>query len=793
MQLLRKPVIIIAALLILLLGGYTYLIAGLPSIETLDDYQPNLVTTVYARDGRVIGEFCLEKRVVVPFEKVPKHLINAFLAAEDSKFYEHKGISYSGILRAMGKNLMAGRFVQGGSTITQQLAKTFFLTPERKLSRKVKEAVMAYRIEKHLKKDEILHLYLNQIYFGNGAYGVQTASESYFGKNVEDIDLAEAAFLAGLPKAPTKYSPYTNYEAAKQRQEFVLSRMVEEQLISPEAGQKAMRKRLEFKPRRAESLWVGPYFTEHVRRHLEDKFGEELLYKKGLKVYTTLDVDMQKAANIAVREGLREHDKRRGYRGPKRVLKTEEETEAFVAEAARRFVYDPIEAGEIYEAVITHVNTRDMALRVDLGGRTGAIAASDMEWAKHYNPSNEPDGGRQAELKTLFHKGEIIEVQVKALPPGKNSVIPLRLEQEPLAQASLMAMEPETGMVRAMVGGADFSKSQFNRATQAQRQPGSSFKPIIYTAAIDRGYTPATIVIDSPIVFDETIKEEAWRPRNYDEQFYGPTTVREALARSRNIITIKILKDIGIEYAVTYAKALGINSPLARDLSLALGSSAVTLSEMTTAFATLANMGARPEPIYITRVTDNSGNKVLEENISSSTAAVTPQTAYLMTSLMQSVIEGGTGSRARALGRPAAGKTGTTNNLNDAWFMGYVPGLVAGSWVGYDNEKPLGHGETGSTAALPIWLRFMQGATSRMPVRSFTVPEGLEFTKIDPETGLLASSSTQEAVFEVFKEGTAPKEYSSGASKTHSDDFLMIDSDSKGPRQKRTEPEIPID
>ncbi|MEK6759772.1 MAG: PBP1A family penicillin-binding protein [Deltaproteobacteria bacterium] len=792
MHLLKKPIIIISILIVLLLGGYTYIIAGLPSLVTLDDYQPNLVTTVYARDGRVIGEFCLEKRVVVPFERVPKHLINAFLAAEDSKFYEHKGISYSGILRAMGKNLLAGRFVQGGSTITQQLAKTFFLTPERKLSRKVKEAIMAYRIEKHLKKDEILHLYLNQIYFGNGAYGVQTASESYFGKNVQDIDLAEAAFLAGLPKAPNKYSPYTNFEAAKQRQEFVLSRMVEEQLISPEDGQKAIRKKLNFKPRRAESLWVGPYFTEHVRRHLEEAFGEELLYKKGMKVYTTLDVDMQKAANIAVREGLREHDKRRGYRGPKRVLKTDEEAEAFTTEAARRFVYDPIEAGEIYEALITHVNTRDMALRVDLGGRTGSIATADMEWAGLYNTSGEADGGRQAELKTLFHKGDVIEVQVKSLPAGKNSVIPLRLEQEPQAQASLMAMEPETGMVRAMVGGADFSKTQFNRATQAKRQPGSSFKPIVYTAAIDRGYTPATIVIDSPIVFDEAIKDEAWRPRNYDEQFYGPTTVREALAKSRNIITIKILKDIGIDYALTYANALGITSPLARDLSLALGSSAVTLSEMTTAFATLANMGSRPTQIYLTRVTDSSG-KVLEENQSSSTAAVTPQTAYLMTSLMQSVIEGGTGSRARALGRPAAGKTGTTNNLNDAWFMGYVPGLVAGSWVGYDSEKPLGHGETGSTAALPIWLRFMQGATARMAVRSFTVPEGLEFTKIDPETGLLATSATQDAIFEVFKEGTAPKEYSSGASKTHSSDFLMIDSDSKGQRQKRVDPETPID
>lgn len=792
MHLLRKPLMIVAALILLLLGGYTYLIAGLPSLVTLEDYQPNLVTTVYASDNRVIGEFCLEKRVVVPFEKVPKHLINAFLAAEDSKFYEHKGISYSGILRAMGKNIMAGRFVQGGSTITQQLAKTFFLTPERKMSRKIKEAVMAYRIEKHLTKDEILHLYLNQIYFGNGAYGVQTASESYFGKNVEDIDLAEAAFLAGLPKAPTKYSPYTNFEAAKQRQEFVISRMVEEELISPEAGQKAIRKRLDFKPKRADSLWVGPYFTEHVRRHLEAAFGEELLYKKGLKVYTTLDVDMQKAANLAVREGLREHDKRRGYRGPKRVLKTDEEIEAFRTGMAKRFVYDPIEAGEIYEGVVTHVNTRDMALRVAIGDRIGSIAAADMEWAKLYNTTNEPDGGRQAELKTLFHKGEIIEVQVKSLPPGKNAMIPLRLEQEPVAQASLMAMEPETGMVRAMVGGADFAKTQFNRATQAQRQPGSSFKPIIYTAAIDSGYTPATIVIDSPLVFDETIKDEAWRPRNYDEQFYGPTTVREALAKSRNIITIKILKDIGIEHAITYAKALGITSPLARDLSLALGSSAVTLSEMTTAFATLANMGSRPEPVYITRVTDKSG-KILEENQISSTAAVTPQTAYLMTSLMQSVIEGGTGARARALGRPAAGKTGTTNNLNDAWFVGYVPGLVAGSWVGYDNEKPLGHGETGSTAALPIWLRFMQGATARMPVRSFTVPEGLEFTKIDPETGLLATGATQDAIFEVFKEGTAPKEYSTGASKTRSSDFLMIDSDSKAQRQKRAEPETPID
>ncbi|MBI5643815.1 MAG: PBP1A family penicillin-binding protein [Deltaproteobacteria bacterium] len=792
----RSLKLLLAAIAGLVAAGfitYYYFTRDLPALVTLEDYHPNLVTNVYSEDGRIIGEFYIERRVVVPLNKVPQHLITAFLAAEDTKFFEHEGISYTSILRAMFKNMMAGKVVQGGSTITQQLAKSF-LTSERKLSRKVREAILAYRIEKHLTKDEILTLYLNQIYFGNGAYGVQTAAESYFGKDVNELDLAEAALLAGLPKAPSKYSPYSNFELAKKRQEFVLSRMVEEQFITKEDAARALGKKIKLRPRKADSLGIAPYFTENVRIYLEEKYGEELLYKGGLEVYTTVDVEMQKAANIAVREGLRDYDKRHGYRGPVTTLKTKDEIDTFRDEADKRLQYEPLKEGEIYKGVITAVNPKNLALIIDIGNRHGIISAPDLEWAKLYNPTKDPDGGKEADIAKIFHSGDVVEVMVKDVPSSPSILIPLKLEQEPAAQASLLAMEPETGAIRAMIGGADFSKSQFNRAVQSLRQPGSSFKPIIYTAAMDKNYTPASIVIDSPLVFDEAAKdkekEEQWRPRNYDEQFNGPTTIREAVARSRNIITIKVLQDIGIDHAISYARLLGINSPLARDLSLALGSSAVTLQEMTTAFSTLANLGERPEPLYITRVTDRSG-KVLEENTPFSTSVISPQTAYIMTSLLQSVIERGTGLRARALGRPAAGKTGTTNNLNDAWFIGYVPGLTAGAWLGYDEERQLGRGETGGHAALPIWLKFMQGATAGMPVRSFPVPEGVEFAKIDPETGLLATTSTQDPVFEVFKAGTAPVESSAGTNKSRSD-FFMVDTDSK-PKTRKPELSEPVD
>jgi len=800
MRLLKYFLAFALIVVVSLFGTYFYFTRGLPSLANLEGYHPNLVTNVYSDDGRLIGEFYIERRVVVPLSKMPPYLIKAFLAAEDAQFYEHEGISYISIFRAFVKNIRAGKVVQGGSTITQQLAKSF-LTSEKKLSRKVREAILAHRIETRLNKDEILSLYLNQIYFGNGAYGVQTAAESYFGKNVEELDLAEAAMLAGLPKAPSKYSPRANYDLAKRRQEFILSRMVEEHYISREEADVAINARIRLKPKTTDSLWVGPYFTEHVRRYLEEKYGEDLLYKGGLKIYTTLNVEMQKAANIAVRFGLKAHDKRRGYRGPLRRLASIEDMDAFRTEWDEKLAGEPLQTDKLYEGVVTNVDTKAQSLGVDIGSRHGVISSRDFRWARLYNPTGEPDAGVQEMPINLFNTGDVINVELKSAATGPEETLKLKLEQEPLAEASLIAMNPSTGAVKAMVGGSDFSKTQFNRTVQAYRQPGSAFKPIIYTAALDKGYTPASIVIDSPIVFgkdpeaedpalkdanlsdmegvDEMDPEQpfAWRPRNYDEKFAGPTTVRDALRRSRNIITIKILNDIGIDYAISYARLLGINAPLARDLSLALGSSALTLSELTTAYSTLNNMGRRPDPLYITKIVDRDGN-VMEENRPFSRSVISPQTAYIMTSLLQNVIQNGTGIRARVLGRPAAGKTGTTNSLNDAWFMGYIPGLTVGSWMGYDDEKPLGQKETGSHAALPIWLNFMQQVTEDTPIENFPVPDGVEFARIDPKTGLLATSSTEDPVFEVFKTGTAPSSRTAGTRKARSDDFFLIDTSS---------------
>lgn len=759
------------------------MVKDLPPLDSLKDYHPNLVTKVYSTDHRLIAEFYMERRIVVPISRIPNHLISAFLAAEDMKFFEHEGISYKSIIRAFYKNLTAGRIVQGGSTITQQVARSFFLTSERKLSRKMRELILAYRIEKSLTKDEILELYLNQIYFGNGAYGVQTASESYFGKNVDEIDLAEAAMLAGLPKAPSKYSPYANFELAKNRQEFVLGRMLEEGLITREQSEMALVKKLKLKPKESlQDLWVGPYFTEHVRRYLEEKYGADLLYKGGLKVYTTMDVEAQQAANEAVREGLLAYDKRHGYRGPVTRLKTAGEFDGFREESDKKLSERPLETGRLYQAVITSVSARNMSLSIEIGGIKGLIPQPELEWARLYNPTGSPDGGKPERFDKIFRAGDVIDVSVISLPQSKTSLAQMRLEQRPQAEASLVAMEPETGFVKALVGGFDFSKTQFNRAVQALRQPGSAFKPIIYTAAIDKNYTPATVVMDTPIVFDDAVKDEKWRPRNFDEKFFGPTTVRKAIARSRNIVTIKILKDIGVASAIDYAARLGISTPLANDLSIALGSSAVTLIDLTTAFATIANSGKRPNPMFVTKVVDREGT-VLEENHSVSVEAISRQTAFIMTNLLRGVIENGTGGRARALGRPAAGKTGTTNNLNDAWFIGYVPGLTAGAWVGYDDERELGRGETGAHAALPIWLKFMQGALEGTAARNFTVPEGIEFSKIDPDTGLLASSSTEKPIFEAFKTGTAPQAVSANNAAS-GQDFFMLDTGSGAPIQK---------
>jgi len=756
-------------------GGYYLIQRNLPSLHTLHEYNPNLITRVYSADGQVVGEFFIERRIVVPLSKMPSHLVKAFIAIEDARFYEHEGVDYKGIMRALQKNISAGRIVQGGSTITQQLVKSFFLTPERSIMRKVKEAIISFRIEKNLDKEEILYLYLNQIYLGKGAYGVQAASEIYFGKDASELSIAEAALLAGLPKAPSRYSPYSHPEAAAKRQGLVLTRMLEEGFISREEMDEALDDTIKLRPKAVRSLWVSPYFTEHVRKYIAEKYGEDVLYRGGLKVFTTINVEMQKAANEAVATGLRAHDRRRGFRGPLRTLTVAEDIESFIEDGDQVLSKRPIEINRQYKGLVTEVSPLKRYVAVKIGSREGRLYFTDMNWARLYNPTNDANGGKQIRFSEILHEGDVVHVRVKRLPVADTDPVRLSLDQEPIAQAALLAIDPATGHVKAMVGGANFSRSEFNRAIQAKRQPGSAFKPIIYAAALDNGFTPSTIVIDSPLVFEEAIRDELdWKPRNYEGEFYGPTTIREALAHSRNVVTIKVLKSIGVNTAAEYAERLGIKSTINRDLSLALGSSAVSLLELTTAYTTFAALGMRPEPIFITRITDKDG-KVLEEHLPSFTESMSRQTAYIVTNLLQGVVQNGTGRRAKKLNRPVAGKTGTTNNLNDAWFLGYTPDLVAGAWIGYDEEKPLGKHETGARAALPIWLKFMEKVTEGTPSRNFAIPEGIVFAKIDAATGLPAEPSTRETIFEAYKEGTAPTPASGEIKPAHTERFFEMD------------------
>jgi len=626
---------------------YFTLIFDLPRLTTLKDYQPYIISEVYSDDEVLMGEFFIERRLIVPLSQMPKLLIKAFVAAEDARFFEHQGIDYWRILGAAFRNIEALEVVQGGSTITQQIAKSFFLTPERSITRKLKEAILAQRIESYLTKNEILYLYLNQIYLGEGAFGVAAAAKTYFGKSVQDLTLAECAILAGLPPAPNNLSPLRHPKKARERQLYVLHRMVERRLISPVQAIRAGAEEIRLRPKGPKGYHEAPYAVEQVRMYIEEKYGKEILYKGGLKIYTTLNFRMQQVAQKAVLKGLEEFEAREG-------------------------------------------------------------------------------------------KGK-----------GKGQV-----------QGALIALDPQTGYILAMVGGRDFAASQFNRATQARRQAGSAFKPIVYAAALDKGFTPATVIVDEPFSYIDVPGKEPWEPQNFDREFWGPITFRKALTFSRNVVTVKIAQSIGIEYLIQYARNLGIKSKLEPNLSLALGAANVSLLEMTNAFGVFAAQGYRAEPILITRIVDKDGN-ILEEVEPSAIEVISPQTSYLITSLMQSVIQEGTGQRAKALGRPAAGKTGTTNDTRDAWFLGFIPQqLVAGAWMGYDIEKPLGTHETGAVAALPIWLEFMKEAVDGKVVENFSVPEGIVFTKTDAVTGEPVGpkqpAKSGKVIFECFKEGTEP-------------------------------------
>ncbi len=775
-------------------GVFYYYAQDLPKITSLKDYHPYTVTEVFANDGELIGRFGLEKRKVAPIEEIPELLKKAFIASEDSRFYEHKGLDFLGITRAMVKNIKARRIVQGGSTITQQVTKSLLLTPERKFKRKIKEAILAYRIEKYLSKDEILFIYLNQIYLGHGMYGVEMASLRYFGKKTRDLNLAEMTIIAGMPKAPTNLSPITHPERSAARQRYVLGQMLGHKFITREQLKKALLTEVVLVSK-SDPAAKTSYYTEHVRRYLEKKYGYDKLYKEGLQVYTGVDVAWQQAARVAIDQGLRDLAKRRGFRGALKRLLNESERDEFIEELKkeREIIADSsFKPGQYSRALVLAVNDEKKIVSLDLGGYQAQLALKDMAWARR----PEPDGTRhpRAQIKkpsAALQTGDVVLVKIKKVSGEVIPEIQVSLEEEPEAEAALLALEPKSGLVRAMVGGKDFQASEFNRAIQSRRSPGSAFKPIIYSAGLDNRLTPASIFMDSPIVYKDGGDDwsSAWKPRNYEQRFYGPTTVRQALIHSRNLVTIKMLRQIGIKKVINYARKLGFTSTLNADLTLALGSSGVSLMELTAAYGVFANQGQLLKPVFVKRVEDRHG-EILEERegatvmgleLSSlmppeSEPVISPQTAYLMTSMLVDVVKRGTGRRAaRALKRPLAGKTGTTNDYYDAWFMGYAPQLVTGVWVGFDDLEPLGRHETGSRTACPIWIDFMKFALAGLPPENFTVPSGIVFANIDEKTGLLAVPESEKTFFECFKEGTVPTELSQPVSPEELEESLFND------------------
>lgn len=780
MRRLLKAMLVLVILFILAAGGaaaYFWYVwsSNLPYIGALEEYNPPTITEVFSADGEVIGRFWEERRIVVPLGRFPEHLIQAFIAAEDGRFYQHDGIDLFSIFRAFIRNLQAGKIAQGGSTITQQVTRSLLLKdPSRTYERKAREAILSLQIEKAFTKDRILFLYLNQIYLGHGAYGVEAAARTYFGKSAMDLNLAEAAMLAGLPQAPSRYSAFRNFALAKNRQWYVLDRMTAEGFIDRDRAEQVFAQPLPLNKDAENPFNKAPYFTEHVRQYIEESYGRETLYREGLRVYTTVDLPKQQTAQEAVLQGLRDLDKREGYRGPVRRIQADE-IDGYLDISRERFSLKPPGAGDIVEAVVLEVEDAKERVTVGLGADKGVLPLKHMKWARKPNPKIHYSVAPVRRPSLVLERGDVILVRILEPADGISAWI-VALEQEPEVQGALLCMEPDTGRVLAMVGGRDFTQSQFNRAVQARRQPGSAFKTIIYGVALENGMTPSSLILDAPYVASMHEKDKLWRPENYKREFSGRTLFRWGLIQSMNVITIKILKDVGVQKAIQYARTLGIESDLSPDLALALGSSGLSLMELTRAYACIANRGMLPRPYTIERIEDRHG-RVLEENQPTVVEAISPQTAFVLTDMLKGVVQEGTGWRIKELKRPAAGKTGTTNDLRDAWFIGFTPELVTGVWVGYDDHIPMGRAETGSRAASPIWLHFMKEALKGMPVVDFPVPEGVVFAKIDAEEGLLAGPRSVKTVFQAYVEGTEPTEYVKPPDRARSGHFGQFDMD----------------
>lgn len=717
----------------------------LPLIEALDDYRPSTITRVVARDGTLVGDFAVERRVLIRYDEIPDLLRQAILSAEDGGFFDHAGLNISRMMLALVRDIVPGGRTPGGSTLTQQLARNLFpgdVGFDRTWERKVKEALVAIQIEKRYTKEEILTMYCNQVYFGHGAYGVEAASRLYFGKSVGELILDEAAVIAGILQGNVRQSPYVNPDATLRRRNYTLGRMAEEGYITREAASEAMARPIVVRSDGGRDASVAPYFLEEVRKHLEARYGATALYEHGLHVQTTLDLTLQQAANAALDRGLRQIDKRRsGFRPPARNVLAEGHTlDGFRHD---RWVRGFAE-GDVVPAVVTAVDADGGTATVRIGALTAVLTRASITWTRRPSPA------------ALVKPGDLIEVAIRAVDAEARTAT-VTLDQPPLVEGAILALDNRTGEILAMVGGHSFARSKFNRAVQAFRQMGSTFKPFLYTAAIDRGLTPVTILVDEPTGFDAGAGQDEYRPRNYDGRFEGPVTLRRALEASRNVPAVKVMEMLGPSQVVAYAQRFGFPAGLPAYLSTALGAAEGTLLDVTSAYTVFPNRGVRMEPYSVRTVTDPEGG-ILEQNRPTPRDAIRADTAYVMTSLLRGVVQRGTAASANALNWPLAGKTGTVDDYTDAWFIGFDPYITVGVWVGHDEKKPIGRGESGTTAALPIWIDVIRAYLETVPDRetppTFEAPGNIIFMPVDRATG--QPSSDDRSISEAFINGTQP-------------------------------------
>jgi penicillin-binding protein 1A len=762
---------------------------SLPDYSQLQDYEPAVMTRVHAADGSLLAEYARERRLYVPIQAIPKLVTSAFVAAEDKNFYEHGGIDFSGIARAavlFVQQYGSGRRPQGASTITQQVAKNFLLTNEVSFARKIKEALLSMKIERTFSKEKILELYLNEIYLGMGAYGVAAASLLYFDKSVHELTPAEVAYLAALPKAPNNYHPFRQRERALERRNYVLERMAEDGYISAQEAAKAKKEPLKVTPRPTGAhIFAAEYFAEEVRRYINDNYTEKKLYEGGLSVRTTLDPKLQVLARKVLVDGFVNFDEQQGYRGALSKLDMSPEWGVRLADVKALSDIAPwrlavvIEVGD-QAARVGFQPPREPGGAVSKERDTGTITLDGVKWAK---PTSGPIKGKvPTKVSQVLEIGDVVYVEPIAGKDGQ-----FRLRQVPEVSGAIVAMDPQTGRVLAMVGGFSYDQSQFNRATQALRQPGSSFKPLVYAAALDNGYTPSTVVMDAPLEIDTG--SGIWSPENYSRKFYGPSTLRFGIEQSRNVMTVRLAQDVGMPLIGEYAKRFGIYDNLPPYLSFALGAGETTLMRMVGAYAMFDNGGRKIQPTLIDRIQDRYGRNIYKHDsrecrgcdadkwanqseptlIDKRDRVLDPMTAYQITSMMEGVVQRGTATVVKEVGKPIAGKTGTTNDEKDAWFIGFSPDLVVGVYLGYDKPRHLGRGATGGLLAAPIVRDFMKVALADKPAVPFRVPAGIKLIRIDPKSGMRAGPGDQRVILEAFKPGTAPPDNYSVIGVTDSD------------------------